>query len=58
MVHHIETVEQASRTARYAANASRFLKVLSIVGIFTDAFIMAFDVSAQFSLSVFALRTC
>lgn len=39
-----ESLEQASRSARYAANASRFLKTLSVVGIFTDAFIMAYDV--------------
>lgn len=39
-------MEQASVTARYAANASRFLKTLAIVGIFTDAFVFAFDVRA------------
>lgn len=40
-----ETLEETSKLARYAANASRFLKVLAIVGIFVDAFILAFDVS-------------
>lgn len=43
-----ETLEETSKLARYAANASRFLKVLAIVGIFVDAFILAFDVSVPY----------
>ncbi|KAF9501356.1 hypothetical protein BDN71DRAFT_1426504 [Pleurotus eryngii] len=39
-----ETLLETSQLARYAGNASRFLKVLSVIGIFADGFILAFDV--------------
>ncbi|KAJ8516947.1 hypothetical protein ONZ45_g5826 [Pleurotus djamor] len=38
---------EASQVAKYASNAGRFLKVLSIVGIFADGFILAFDLYEQ-----------
>lgn len=44
-VHPLETLAETSQVAKYAGTASRFLKVLAIVGIFADGFILAFDVS-------------
>ncbi len=41
----LETLAETSQVAKYAGTASRFLKVLAIVGIFADGFILAFDVS-------------
>ncbi|KAF4563759.1 hypothetical protein EYR36_003000 [Pleurotus pulmonarius] len=38
-----ETLAETSQVAKYAGTASRFLKVLAIVGIFADGFILAFD---------------
>ncbi|KAG9218111.1 hypothetical protein CCMSSC00406_0010132 [Pleurotus cornucopiae] len=50
-----ETLAETSQVAKYAGTASRFLKVLAIVGIFADGFILAFDVSESASdLSGFA----
>ncbi|KDQ28253.1 hypothetical protein PLEOSDRAFT_167892, partial [Pleurotus ostreatus PC15] len=42
-----ETLLETSQLARYAGNASRFLKVLSVIGIFADGFILAFDFFEQ-----------
>ncbi|THH34065.1 hypothetical protein EUX98_g50 [Antrodiella citrinella] len=42
-----ETMEETSTLARYAANSSRWLKILSVIGIFVDAFILAFDYFVQ-----------
>ncbi|KAJ8501853.1 hypothetical protein ONZ45_g12005 [Pleurotus djamor] len=42
-----ETLLETSTLARYASNAGRFLKVLSIIGIFADGFILAFDFFEQ-----------
>lgn len=44
-----ETLAETSQVAKYAGTASRFLKVLAIVGIFADGFILAFDVSESAS---------
>lgn len=41
----LETIVDGGKLARYAANITRFLKALSIVGLFADAFILAFAVS-------------
>ncbi|KAL4262791.1 hypothetical protein AB1N83_006505 [Pleurotus pulmonarius] len=42
-----ETLAETSQVAKYAGTASRFLKVLAIVGIFADGFILAFDFYEQ-----------
>ncbi|KAF8884346.1 hypothetical protein BD779DRAFT_1537138 [Infundibulicybe gibba] len=43
----IDFLEDSSKLARYAARASRVLKIIAIVGVIADAFILAFALYAE-----------
>ncbi|KAF8878184.1 hypothetical protein BD779DRAFT_1676937 [Infundibulicybe gibba] len=43
----VDILEESSKLANYAARASRVLKIISVVGVIADAFILAFALYAE-----------